>query len=174
MAVQIVGIETLIRRMETLKQTSKVSVMRSAIRGGLNAIGKQMKADLDPKAKKGKVAVKSKFKKGKKTITAKVGFGVGKKRGKTYPESKKQRRSGVGIDGNNVHWWVAGTTRRRTGFKRGKPTGNPVANRGVMPAMQPKLATIAYAKSKGKVKAEMIKRGALQLEKEAKKLQRIN
>lgn len=174
MTAEIVGIETLIRRMEALKQTSKVSVMRSAIRGGLNAIGKQMKADLDPKARQGKVAVKSKFKKGKKRITAKVGFGVGKKRGKTYPESKKQRRSGVGIDGNNVHWWVAGTTRRRTGFKRGKPTGNPVANRGSMPAMQPKLATIAYAKSRSKVTSEMTKRGALQLEKEAKKLQRIN
>jgi len=174
MTVEIVGIETLIRRMEALKQTSKVSVMRSAIRGGLNAIGKQMKADLDPKAKQGKVAVKSKFKKGKKRITAKVGFGVGKKRGKTYPESKKSRTAGTGIDGNNVHWWVAGTTRRRTGFKRGKPTGKPVANRGLMPAMQPNLATIAYAKSRSKVTAEMTKRGALQLEKEAKKLQRIN
>jgi len=39
--------------------------------------------------------------------------------------------------------------------------------------MQPGLATIAYAKSKGKVKAEMIRRGALQLEKEVKKLQKV-
>lgn len=174
MTVEIVGIETLIRRMEALKQTSKVSVMRSAIRGGLNQIGKQMKADLDPKAKQGKVAVKSKFKKGKKRITAKVGFGVGKKRGKTYPKSKKTRRSGVGIDGNNVHWWVAGTDHRWTGTGKGRKRGGRQMYRGAMPAMQPKLATIAYAKSKGKVKAEMIKRGALQLEKEAKKLQRIN
>lgn len=184
MTVEIVGIETLIRRMEILKQNGKVSVMRSAIRGGLNAIGKQMKADLDPKAKQGKVAVKSKFKKGKKTITAKVGFGVGKKRGKTYPKNRKgNRKSGVGIDGNNVHWWVAGTRQRTTGYKtrfrkgimtRKRLHGKAIMDRGAMPAMQPKLATIAYAKSKGKVKAEMIKRGALQLEKEAKKLQRIN
>ena len=175
MTVEIVGIETLIRRMEILKQNGRVSVMRSAIRGGLNAIGKQMKADLDPKAKQGKVAVKSKFKKGKKTITAKVGFGVGKKRGKTYPTNRKgNRKAGVGIDGNNVHWWVAGTGRRWTGTGKGRKRGGPVMYRGEMPAMQPKLATIAYAKSKGKVKAEMIKRGALQLEKEAKKLQRIN
>ena len=40
MTVEIIGIETLIRRMEALKQTGKVSVMRSAIRGGLNQIGK--------------------------------------------------------------------------------------------------------------------------------------
>lgn len=175
MTVEIVGIETLIRRMEALKQTGKVSVMRSAIRGGLNAVGKQMKADLDPKAKQGKVAVKSKFKKGKKRITAKVGFGVGKKRGKTYPVNRKgNRKAGVGIDGNNVHWWVAGTGRRWTGTGKGRKRGGRQMYRGAMPAMQPNLATIAYAKSKGKVKAEMIKRGALQLEKEAKKLQRIN
>lgn len=165
MTASIDGLDTILKRMAVLKQSSKVSVMRSAIRGGLNAIGKQMKADLDPKAKQGKVAVKSKFKKGKKRITAKVGFGVGKKRGKEYPKNRKgNRKSGVGIDGNNIHWWVAGTSRREARNNM---------NRGAMPAMQPKLATIAYAKSRGKVKSEMIKRGALQLEKEAKKLRRI-
>lgn len=175
MTASIDGLEAILKRTESLKQTGKVAVMRSAIRGGLNTIGKQMKADLDPKAKQGKVAVKSRFKKGKRVITAKVGFGVGKKRGKTYPENRKgNRKSGVGIDGNNVHWWVAGTGRRWTGTGKGRKRGGPVAYRGSMPAMQPKLATIAYAKSKGKVKAEMIKRGAIQLEKEAKKLQRIN
>ncbi len=175
MTASVDGLEAILKRMETLKQTSKVSVMRSAIRGGLNAIGKQMKADLDPDAKQGKVAVKSKFKKGKKRITAKVGFGVGKKRGKTYPVNRKgNRKSGVGIDGNNVHWWVAGTGRRSTGAGKGRKRGGRQMYRGSMPAMQPGLATIAYAKSKGKVKAEMIRRGALQLEKEAKKLQRIN
>jgi len=177
MTVEIVGIETLIRRMEALKQTSKVSVMRSAIRGGLNAIGKQMKADLDPKAKQGKVAVKSKFKKGKKTITAKVGFGVGKKRGKEYPRNKKKnRKAGVGIDGNNVHWWIAGSRPRYSGisYKKKQVTGAPIAFRGSMPSMQPNLATIAERKARSKTKSEMVKRGALQLEKEAKKLQRIN
>ena len=175
MTAEIVGLETLLRRMEALTQTSKISVMRSAIRGGLNTIGKQMKVDLDPKAKKGKVAVKSKFKRGKKTITAKVGFGVGKKKGKTYPVNRKgNRKGGVGIDGNNVHWWVAGTDNRWTGTGKGRKRGRKQMRRGAMPAKQPKLASIAYAKSKGKVKAEMIKRGALQLEKEAKKLQRIN
>ena len=173
--VSIDGLDALDKRMEELKKNGKVAVMRSAIRGGLNAIGKQMKADLAPDAKQGKVAVKSKFKKGKKRITAKVGFGVGKKRGKTYPVNRKgNRKSGVGIDGNNVHWWVAGTDRRWTGAGKGRKRGGRQMYRGSMPAMQPGLATIAYAKSKGKVKAEMIRRGALQLEKEAKKLQRIN
>ncbi len=160
--------------MESLKGSSKVAVMRSAIRGGLNVVGKQMKEDLDPKAKKGKTAVKSRFKKGKRVITAKVGFGVGKKKGKTFPVSTKARKSGVGIDGNNVHWWVAGTGRRWAGTGKGRKRGGRQMYRGSMPAMQPKLASIAYSKSQGKIKAEMIKRGALQLEKEVKKLQRIN
>lgn len=183
MTASINGLEAILKRMETLRQSSKVSVMRSSIRGGLNAIGKQMKADLDPKAKQGKVAVKSKFKKGKKRITAKVGFGVGKT--KAYKEKKRTKKSGVGISGNNVHWWVAGTMQRTTGYRtrinrktkfidRTRLENKAVMDRGSMPSMQPNLATIAYAKSKGKVKAEMIKRGALQLEKEAKKLQRIN
>jgi hypothetical protein len=42
-----------------------------------------------------------------------------------------------------------------------------------MPSMQPGLAKIAYAKSAGKIKAEMIKRGALQLQKEIDKLQKV-
>jgi hypothetical protein len=172
------GLEAILKRMESLKNTSKVAVMRSAIRGGLNVIGKQMKADVDPQVKLGRKGVKSRFKKGKFEITAKVGFGVGKKSKTPSPNNRKgNRKGGVGIDAQNIHWWVAGTKQRFTGTGKGRAKrGNrpkPVMDRGIMPAMQPGLARIAYAKSRGAVKAEMIKRGALQLEKEVKKLQRI-
>jgi len=63
------GLEAILKRMETLKNSSKVAVMRSAIRAGLNVIGKQMKADVDPQVKLGRKGVKSRFKKGKFKIT---------------------------------------------------------------------------------------------------------
>ena len=167
------GVREILNRLRELDKKAKVPVLRAAIRGGLNVIGKQMKADLDPKVKLGRKAVKSRFKKGKWKIVAKVGFGVGP-RNKKSPETKpRPKRGGVGMGPNNIHWWVAGTNRRETGRKRGKPTGYPVQFRGAMPAMQPGLARIAYAKSAGKVREEMIKRGALQLQKEVTKLQKV-
>jgi len=175
MTTDVDGLDTLLKRLESLKKTGKVAVLRSAIRGGLNVIGKQMKQDLDPKAKQGKTAVKSRFKKGKTKITALVGFGVGKKSKKApkVVNRKGNRKAGVGISAQNVHWWVAGTKKRSTGFIRGKATGKPIMDRGEMPAMQPRLARIAYAKSKGQINAEMINRGALQLNKEVAKLQKV-
>lgn len=162
MSQNVHGLETILKRMDVLKNTGKVAVLRAAIRGGLNVIGKQMKKDLDPKAKKGKLGVKSRFKKGSRKIAAKVGFGIGKK--KDAKPVVRKKRSGVGISRNNIHWWVAGTKTRTT--KSG-------SDRGKMPSMQPGLARIAYSKSKGQINAEMIKRGALQLTKEINKLQKV-
>jgi len=172
--IRIDGVETVIKKMQFMKDRSSISIGRSMIRAALNVTGKQIKADLDSKVKLGRRAVKARFKKGKFRIEAKVGFGVGPRNKKQVATKERAKgRGGVGIGANNVHWWVAGTKRRRTGFKRGKPTGNPIRNRGVMPAMQPGLAKIAYAKSAGKIKAEMIKRGALQLKKELDKLKKV-
>lgn len=171
--IRMVGLETVLKRMQTTKDKSSLSIGRAMVRGGLNVIGKQMKADLQPKARKGKTAVKGRFKKGNLRIVAKVGFGVGPRNKKSIIPALRGKRGGVGIGPNNIHWWVAGTKRRFTGAINGKPTGNRILNRGSMPAMQPGLARIAYAKSVGKVKAEMIKRGALQLNKESDKLKKV-
>ena len=169
------GLDTILRRMESLKDSSKVAVMRSAIRAGLNVIGKQMKKDVDPKVKLGRKAVKSRFKKGKTRIEAKVGFGVGPRNKKQVASNaaRAKQKGGVGIGPNNIHWWVAGTKKRTTGSRRGKRVDTPEMNRGSMPAQQPGLASTAYEKSQGKIKSEMIKRGALQLTKEVNKLKRI-
>lgn len=164
--VSFTGLETTIRRLGAMKDKSSISIARAMVRGGLNVTGKQIKKDLDPKAKDAAKSVKSRFKKGKFKIVAKVGFGVGprnKKKSTTRPRTKKQ--GGVGIGPNNIHWWVIGTKQRATTKTK--------ANRGKMPAMQPGLARIAYQKSAGKIKAEMIKRGALQLKKEVIKLQKV-
>lgn len=183
------GLETIIKRMDEMKKNGGKNVAQSMVRAGLNVIGKQMKKDVDPKVKEGRKGVRSRFKKNKKKgfVTAKVGFGVGKKSKKTptVVNRKGGKRGGVGIAAQNIHWWVAGTGQRFTGGKtrRGKRkgvkwsyrklNGNPIQNRGTMPAMQPGLAAIAYAKAKGQINREMIKRGALQLKKEVVKLQRI-
>ena len=164
--IRLDGVETVIKKMQFMKDKSSLSIGRSMVRAALNVTGKQIKADLDPKVKRGRKAVKARFKKGKFRIEAKVGFGVGPRNKKAYTQrARSKSRPGVGIGPNNVHWWVAGTKKRTTDFKR--------SNRGVMPSMQPGLAKIAYAKSAGKIKAEIIKRGALQLQKEIDKLQKV-
>lgn len=178
MTVTIDGLDTIIKRMDAIKKNGGTNVAQAMIRAGLNVIGKQMKKDLSPKVRAGRAGVRSRFKRNKKKgiVTAKVGFGVGKKRKKApkVVNRKGNRKSGVGIAENNVHWWVAGTKQRTTGrTKSGKATGYAAQNRGRMPAMQPQLAAIAYAKSKGQIQREMVKRGALQLKKEIDKTKRI-
>lgn len=174
------GLETILRRMDSFATKGKISVVRAAIRGGLNAAGKQMKADLSSKVKLGRTAVKSRFKKGKTKVEALVGFGVGKRKKKAQiVKRKRTSKGGVGIGAQNVHWWIAGTKQRRTGHGRsgGHKIKNgqraAVMNRGVMPAMQPGLARIATQKAQGKIRAAMIERGSIQLKKEIVKLQTV-
>lgn len=177
------GLEAIIKRMDEMKKNGGKNVAQSMVRAGLNVIGKQMKKDVDSKVKEGRKGVRSRFKKNKKKgiVTAKVGFGVGKKtrRANAKLQKKIKRKSGwrggVGISAQNIHWWVAGTRPRYAGisYRKKQVTGSPIHSTGRMPAMQPGLAAIAYAKAKGQIKSEMIKRGALQLKKEVVKLQRI-
>ncbi len=160
----IEGLDQILRKLTALETKGADKVLSAMIRGQMKPIEQQMKKDVDSQVKEGRKGVRSRFKHKKKKnfITAKVGFGVGKKK-KNAPKfvRKGNKRGGVGISAQNIHWWVAGTKNRQT--KR-----NIV--RGSMPAMQPGLAAIAATKSRGKQNAEMIKRGALALEKEVLKL----
>lgn len=162
------GLDSILKKLTILETKSAGKVLAAIVRAQLTVIGKQMKADVDKKVKEGRKGVRSRFKNSarKNVIKAVVGFGVGKKK-KNAPKkvnSKGNRKGGVGISAQNIHWWVAGTKERQT--KRD-------ADRGSMPSMQPGLAAIAQQKSAGKQNAEMIKRGALALEKELKKIQSI-
>lgn len=163
------GLDAILRKLTDLEKKGSGRVLAAIIRAQLNAIGKQMKSDVDDKVKEGRKGVRSRFKNNakKNVIQAKVGFGVGKK-SKAKPKGvnrKGNRKGGVGISAQNIHWWVAGTKKRTTIIRS--------MNRGKMPAMQPGLARIAAAKSKGQQNKEMIKRGALQLQKEIVKLQKM-
>lgn len=164
----IEGLDQLLRKLDQLSAKSADKVLSAMIRGQMKPIEQQMKKDVWTQVKEGRKGVRSRFKNKKKRneITAKVGFGVGKKK-KNAPKivnRKGGKRGGVGISAQNIHWWVAGTKTRQT--KRN-------ADRGAMPSMQPGLAAIAATKSRGKQNAEMIKRGALALQKELVKLQAI-
>lgn len=170
MEMEIEGLADLAKALTKMQDKGSQNIARSVIRGGLQIVAKQMKADLAPEAKAAKKSIKSRFKRSaKKGVTAKVGVGVGKRSKKaTKPKKRSKKKPGVGIGPNNIHWWVAGTKERFAGKRRGGGTrkGTTVQRRGRMPAMQPGLARIAYSKSRGKIKAEMIKRGALALQKE--------
>lgn len=174
--VIITGLEEIHAAMGNLTGKPVERVMTAALRAGLNVVNKQMKADLSPTVKDARKAVKTKVKGGRKPV-AKVGFGVGRKKKKTQTlKVQKKRSGGVGIGPQNVHWWVAGTKERRTGFtKSGKLSvaarrGHVLHSTGRMPAMQPGLARMAYAKTAGKIRKAMIERGALQMVKEVNKL----
>lgn len=160
------GLDLILRKLTALETKASGRVLATIIRAQLNVIGKQMKADTDSKVKEGRKGVRSRFKnKAKKNfITAKVGFGVGKKKAAKPRKSKRSGRGGVGISGQNIHWWVAGTKRRAT---------RKNFDRGSMPSFQPGLAAIAATKSRGQQNKEMIKRGALALQKEVLKIQNM-
>jgi len=162
------GLDSILRKLTILETKSSGKVLAAIVRAQLTVIRKQMKADVSSKVKEGRKGVRSRFKNSarKNVIQAKVGFGVGKKQRakKAYPKKINRmgnKSGGVGISAQNFHWWVAGTKLRQT--KRD-------ADRGEMPSMQLGLASIAQQKSAGKQNAEMIKRGALVLEKELKKI----
>lgn len=185
------GLDLILRKLEALEAKASGRVLATIIRAQLNVIGKQMRADLDSKVKEGRKGVRSRFKNNAKKnfITAKVGFGVGKKKSAKPRKSKRSSRGGVGIGAQNIHWWVAGTDKRTTGTGRGRKqvrvgtyrdgTANinyvngAMMNRGRMPSFQPGLAKIAASKSRGRQNAEMIKRGALALQKEVLKIQNM-
>lgn len=59
----------------------------------------------------------------------KVGWQVGRSRDETLEKPRGSRR-GVGISGNNIHWFVLGTDLRYTGFYRGRRTSGPTRYTG--------------------------------------------
>ncbi len=72
-----------------------------------------------------------------RSYVGKVGFGVG--RGYAARSKRSNGRSGVGVSGNNVHWFILGTQDRFTGKRswrvkgggrRTRETGKPVRYSG--------------------------------------------
>lgn len=183
---KIDGMDQVLSAMERLKRPSaRKRLATASLKGALDIIGKQMKKDLSPRVKLGRSAVKSrvdmKFKSG--LVTAKVGFGVGKRRKKTEKQKlaqsarkqKRGKRPGVGIGANNVSWWIAGTKERRTGFRRRggyRMIGGqraPSHSTGRMPANQPGLAWNSFTKVRSQASNAMAAKLTIALAKEVKR-----
>ena len=160
------GLDLLLKKMSVLENRSAEKILGAMVRAKLNVIGKQMKKDTSKKVKEGRKGVRARWKHkiNKNMIKALVGFGVGKRKKNEPKQATRQRnkRGGVGISAQNIHWWVAGTEQRETRYG---------SDRGQMPAMQPGLAAQAARKSKGQQNKFMIERGALMLTKELSKLE---
>jgi hypothetical protein len=170
------GLDLLLKKMSVLENKSAEKILGAMVRAKLNVIGKQMKKDTSKKVKEGRKGVRARFKHkiNKNMIKALVGFGVGKRK-KNEPKKANRRgnkKGGVGISAQNIHWWVAGTEQRETGRNTlGKQNPPEPHNTGTMPAMQPGLAAQAATKSRGQQNKYMIERGALMLKKELSKLE---
>lgn len=136
------GLDDLKKALEQLRGKVKWAVASAAIRAGLTTIGREMRKQLDPKAKQAARAIRTRVKRTSKGLVAKVGFGVGPRNRKSRSTPPPRgRKPGVGIGANNIHWWIQGTSKRIT--KRGQ-------NRGSMPAMQPGLAGRAAIAASGR------------------------
>ena len=160
------GLDLLLKKMSVLENRSAEKILGAMVRAKLNVIGKQMKKDTSKKVKEGRKGVRARWKHkiNKNMIKALVGFGVGKRKKNEPKQANRQgnKRGGVGISAQNIHWWVAGTEQRETRYG---------SDRGQMPAMQPGLAAQAARKSRGQQNKFMIERGALMLKKELSKLE---
>ncbi len=148
------GIKEIDRRLAELAGKEARKVVRAGVGAGLTVLAQEVRsqtqsADVSSRMRRsllktvGKRFAKAKAGVSKGTLQAKAGFSVGKK---MKQAAKGRGRPGVGIDARNVHWALLGTGARETGSKkRGKSrvsTGNPVQNRGTMPAA-PSIANAA-------------------------------
>lgn len=178
------GIDDIVATIAAIDNKAARNVLIAGLRGAMKPIAKRMRSDLSPKVKAARRWVGYKVYR-KRMLTAKVGFGVGRKLAdmeKIVPKNRPKSRPGVGISAVNVHWWISGTEQRyRKGS--GRPTVDPVTKRyvrargattGAMPAKQPGLA----AKAATAVQAETMRSAEVaakkQLQKELKRLAKRN
>ena len=179
--IEIKGLEDLTKSYNRITDDLGKQLARAAIRSGLQVVAREIKKRLDPRIKHVKHTIGYRFKASptRGITAAKVGFNVGAKKGTSisaiYARSGRNK-GGVGISGNNVHWFIAGTKqrfRRQPGVSRKlKSIQDPSRRTGAMPAQQPGLAADAYRASAGAVKNKMQKAAQTRLNSIVKKLNR--
>ena len=141
MTVYVTGVKELDRNIEKLTEKVQKKVATAAVRKGLQAAVKGIKAEIPSKYKDARKAVGWSFKvdRSRKSDTygqkvGKVGSKVGKKLSKLKEwgiKQKEKRKSagkrGAGIGPNNLHWFITGT-------RRMKPKLPGLATRGMRSA----------------------------------------
>ena len=152
-------------------KNSPQKLARVMLGSALRIVGEEMKRMLDPKVQEAGRRVGQRVTISRGVITrAKVGFNVGK-RGKDQWRRKRSGPGGVGIGGQNAHWWIMGTGDRYRGGRSRKRVTKGTASQytGRMPAMQPSLAADAFNAVKGQLPTVMARAGRRYIESMAKR-----
>jgi len=177
--IEIAGLEDLVKSYKTLADDAGKQLARAAIRSGLKEIARAIKKRIDPRIRHVKTTVGYRFKTStKRGITAaKVGFNVGDKKARLAQRAVRsgRNRGGVGISGQNVFWFIAGTKerfRRQAGTWRKLKINNPSLPTGAATAQQPGLAADAYRSSAGAVASKMQKAAQTRLNSIVRRLNR--
>ena len=164
---ELEGLEDIARRLTLLGDKDAIAIMMSALRGGLNVVANQIRKELKSPVEHVRKTVGVTVKRNRKgRITAKVGFRVGKKKDLQAVRSGRNK-GGVGISGQNVHWWILGAGLQNPPRKR-KTLNN--ASTGIMRPQQPGVVQNAWGRSQGRAKAAMAKAAAKTLERQARAL----
>lgn len=161
MAAVVTGIKELDARLKSLDEKVQRKLGKRAVSAALRVLAKSIKAQVPPSNKSVRKAINSRFSKTKgganRGLTeAKVGAGVGKQK---KPEGRG-KRPGVGISGNNVHWWILGTQERQT--KAGHLTG-------AMPAIGLNIVKDGFKAGEAEAESKIIQNLREGIEREAKR-----
>lgn len=170
MTTNITGDKQLDHALEMLKSVAIGRVRRSAVGKALRVIAKGMKGQIPPEYKEMKRAIGSRYAKEKGgpdrgETRAKVGLGVGmtSKKLKSFKRKDRPGQPGLGIQPENVHWFVLGTKSRRT--KAGQSTGQ-------MPALLENVIRQGYEASAASAASAMVDGIRQGLEREAARVSR--
>ena len=164
---QIEGMDDIAKRLTLMNDSGSIAIMMSALRGGLNVVAQQIRKQLNSPVEHIRKTVGITVKRNRRgRITAKVGFRVGKKKDLQAVRSGRNK-GGVGISGQNVHWWILGAGLKSPPRKR-RTMNN--ASTGIMRPQQPGVVRDAWARSQNKVMTAMAKAASKTMERQAKAL----
>lgn len=169
MSGQVTGINELDKALANLDTKVARKVTRTAVNAGLTAMAKGIRtaisaAPISPQLKRAlKRAVGKRFnrtRRGSKDMSAKAGFGVGKKRKTRVAKRSGKTKGGVGLSAANAHWFLLGT-KDRTTKTSGRYTGRIVAVR---------IIQVAYKRNARAVFAWMERVGYAKLQSEIERM----
>ena len=173
------GLEQVVANYKNLADKAGRQLAAAAIRSGLKEIAREIKKRIDPRIKHVKTTVGYRFKTTtRRGITAaKVGFNVGNSKARQAQRAARSGRNqgGIGITGQNVYWFIAGTKerfRRQAGVPKRLKRSDPAKPTGQMPAQQPGLAADAYRASAGAVRTKMQRAAQSRLKSIVRRLER--
>lgn len=173
------GLEDLVKSYRTLTDKAGQQLAAAAITSGLKEIAREIKKRVDPRIRHVRTTIGYRFKTSKRRgiTAAKVGFNVGDKNARKKQQGIRsgKNKGGIGITGQNVYWFIAGTKerfRRQAGVPRRLKQNDSNRPTGSMPAQQPGLAADAYRASAGAVRNKMQRAAQSRLKSIVRRLER--